>query len=180
MNELLAWLCGNRSSCLPLANTSTHFPFVTYSVGESCTLKECYWRICQPIQWVIGFQLQTTGRADRLLKVYQTGVGRFPPGQFPLPFWIGHFPPDNSPHILCIHTYTCMHTHIYIHTHIHIHTYIHTHIHIHTYIHIHAYIYLHTYIYIYMYVCEYTMYVCMYVYLYNISMPKYVNIYDCI
>src|SRR6218665_2694977 len=72
------------------------------------------------------------------------GVGQFPwtlpPGQFPLPFWVGHFPPDNSPHILCIHTYTCMHTHY-----THIHTYTDTYAHIHTHIHIHKYIYMHTY-----------------------------------
>src|SRR6218665_4036457 len=84
------------------------------------------------------------------------GCRTIPPGQFPrtipLPFGVGLFPPDNSPNILCIHTYTCMHTHTYtyIHTYIHIrvHTYIHTFIYMHTYtyIHIQAYIHIHLYV----------------------------------
>src|SRR6218665_1851493 len=72
------------------------------------------------------------------------------PGQFPLPFWVGHFPRTIPPPIC----YAYIHTHVCIHTHTH--TYTHTHIHIHTYIH--TYIYIHTYTYIYMHVC---MYVCM-------------------
>jgi len=40
-------------------------------------------------------------------------------GQFPLPFWVGHLPPDNSPDIL---TYMYAYTHIYIHTYTDIHT----------------------------------------------------------
>src|SRR6218665_2135814 len=91
------------------------------------------------------------------------GVGQFTPGQFPgqfpLPFWVGQLPPDNSPDMLCIHTYTCTHTnmHTYIHAcmhaciHTYIHTYIHTHIHtyIHTYTHTHTRTHTHTYIHTY-------------------------------
>ena len=76
-----------------------------------------------------------------------------PPGQFPLPFWVGHFPPRTiPPNILCIHTHTCMHTHTYTY----IHTYIHTHIHIHTYIYTYTYIHTHTYIYTHTYTCIHT------------------------
>ena len=70
--------------------------------------------------------------------------GQLPPRQFPLPFWVGHFPLDTIPPQYVMHTYIHMyaHTHTYIHKHIHIHTYIHTYIYIHTYtyIHIRAYI----------------------------------------
>src|SRR6218665_3118241 len=99
----------------------------------------------------------------------------YPPGQFPLPFWVGHSPGQFPPNMLCIHTYTCMHTnthtHTYIHTHVHIHTY--TYIHIHAYIYMHTYTYIHiqAYIHIHLYVCMYAsilcMYVCMYTYMYN-------------
>src|SRR6218665_1531178 len=58
---------------------------------------------------------------------YKLGVGQFPrtippdnsPGQFPRTFWVGHFPPDNSPQY-------SMHTYLYMYAHIH--TYIHTYI----------------------------------------------------
>src|SRR6218665_3498977 len=82
----------------------------------------------------------------------------------PIQYGCRTFPPDNSPHILCKHTYTCMHTHTHTYIHTYTHAYIYTrtythaytHIYIHTYtcIHIHTYIYRHTYIYICMYVCE--------------------------
>src|SRR6218665_2831366 len=94
--------------------------------------------------------------------VGQLSLDSSPTGQFRLAFWVRHFPPDNSPNILCIHTYTCMH---YAYTHTYIHTYTHIHIHIHTY----TYIYRYTYIYICMYVYEYSMYVCIHI---CISMPK--------
>jgi len=106
------------------------------------------------------------------------------PGQFTLPFWVGHLPPRTIPQIYYayIHIHVCIHTHIhtmsYIHVYIHAyictHTYIHTYacIHIHAYINIHTYIYRHTYIY--MYVCKYTMYACIYTYMYMYA--KYMTV----
>src|SRR6218665_316429 len=92
------------------------------------------------------------------------------PGQFPLPFWVGHFPQTIPPiYYAYIHIHVCIyiHIHTYIHTYIYTHTYTHIHalIHIHTYIYMHTYtyIYKHTYIYICMYVCEYSMYVCIHI-----------------
>ena len=126
---------------------------------------------------------------------YLSGVGQFPPRTISLDNSRTIPPPvlrrtfthrDNSPDILCIHTYTCMHTHTYtyigyIHTRIHIHTYMHTYIYMHTYtcIHKHTYIYRYAYIYICMYVCKHTMYLCMYIYIY-VYVCQNVNIYDCI
>ena len=98
--------------------------------------------------------------------------GQFPPGQFPLPFWVRHFPLGQFPPIYYayIHMHVCTHTHIhtYIHTYIYTHTYTHTYIHIHIYtcIHIQAYIYIihtHKYRHTYTSVCMYASILCMYV-----------------
>src|SRR6218665_1277824 len=43
--------------------------------------------------------------------VHWTGVRQFPPGQFPLPFWVGHFPRTIPPiyyAYIHIHLYVCM------------------------------------------------------------------------
>ena len=116
-------------------------------------------RLCMPSR--------TLGKRCSVMVLSSWSVGQFPrtilPGQFPLPFWLGHFSPGQFPrhiYVLCIHTCTCMHTHINIHTHIHTHIYVHTY-YIHTYTHIHTYVYVSVYI----GMCT-RVYFCMYMYVY--------------
>src|SRR6218665_1546406 len=116
----------------------------------------CIWDIAIEMFWGFGFW----GVSIDFGLIF--GCRTIPPGQFPLPFWVGHFPRTITPNMLCIHTYTCMHTH----THIHIHTYIHTYIYTHTYIHTYTYIHIQAYIHIHLYVCMRIYYVCTHI-MYN-------------
>src|SRR6218665_1563590 len=92
----------------------------------------------------------------------------------PIQYGCRTFPPDNSPHILCKHTYTFIHTYTHVHTHMHTHIY--TYIHIHAYIYIHTYTDIHTYTYVCMYASKLCMYVCMYTYNKYAKICKYISL----